>query len=182
MQLAMMPALMTRALSLTGLFFSKLGSSLGYFSTSLGSSSGKATKPPKGIARRAYSTSGPCEARYTTLHKEWRRQPWAAQCDTWLLIQLTPEGVLCSFLSKVAAMRVSKCLQYNRCWCQGCRLSKCYTRSWILKTHLWHTLKLQISLASTAAQLHLFRDAYNVHEGCATCVHQAATASNHDTQ
>ena len=59
-QLAMMPALMTRALSLTGLFFSRLGSSLGYFSTSLGSSSGKATKPPKGIALSAYSTSLPC--------------------------------------------------------------------------------------------------------------------------
>lgn len=53
--LKMMPAEMTRARCPTGRLRSKFGSSLSYLLS--GSSSGNATNPPSGIARRLYSTS-----------------------------------------------------------------------------------------------------------------------------
>ena len=53
--LKMMPAEMTRARCPRGRLRSKSGSSLSYLLS--GSSSGNATNPPSGIARRLYSTS-----------------------------------------------------------------------------------------------------------------------------
>eukprot|EP00959_Pyramimonas_sp_CCMP1952_P202403 4232405-Pyramimonas_sp.AAC.2 len=56
----MTPAEMTSARSLMGRLRSRLGSSGSYGES--GSSSGKATKPPRGNARSEYSTSGPCHS------------------------------------------------------------------------------------------------------------------------